>query len=306
MKCKIIFLVFFCSQLKAQIVNGIVLDSISKKPIELVNIFFTETFYGTFTNEQGKFELNNKENTSDLLITTIGYESKKVKFSDFNNQNDSLIIIYLKPGIEALDEIELTDKKLKYSSTKTILSEREKEMFYSFQFGSENVTFIKNEFYKKGKIETLYLDLLKVKDYPNECKKCKVDYIVSLNIKFYEYNKKNKLPGKELYHKNIIVEPENKTYKFKIDVDSLNIDFPKEGVCIGVETINTKYVKPKTSFAIIAPAIKFTNTKSNKEVLSWSRYRNEGWIFKTDSNWKANNIFFKTIVVDLKVKIKKE
>jgi hypothetical protein len=305
MKCKIIFLVFFCSQLKAQIVNGIVLDSISKKPIELVNIFFTETFYGTFTNEQGKFELNNKENTSDLLITTIGYESKKVKFSDFNNQNDSLIIIYLKPGIEALDEIELTDKKLKYSSTKTILSEREKVLTYAFQFGSENVTYVKNVFYKRGKIESLKLDLKKIKNYPKQCRKCKVDYIASINVKFYEYDKRNKLPGKELYYKNIIVDLENKTYSLKIDVDSLNIDFPKDGVCVGVETINTKYEKPKISFAIIAPSIKFTNTKRKEEVLSWSRYRNEGWIFKTSSNKKRKNLFFKSLIVDLKVKIEK-
>jgi hypothetical protein len=113
------------------------------------------------------------------------------------------------------------------------------------------------------------------------------------------------MPGKEIYNQNIIVEPENKNHKFKIDIDTLNINFPKDGVCVGIETINTKYEKPKTSFAIIAPSIKFTNTKSKKEVLSWSRYRNQGWVFKTDSSLKTNNMFFKTMVVDLKVKIEK-
>jgi hypothetical protein len=302
---KWLILLIFSQFAYSQNIKGIVLDSITKKPIELTNVFFTETYYGTFTNQDGKFELNCKENKSDLLITAIGYETEKIKISNFDLQKDSLVTIYLTPKTTELKEVVVINKQIKYFPPKTILSEREKEIFYSFQFGSENVTYVKNEFYKKGKIESLILDLQKVKDYQKPCKSCKVDYIASLNIKFYEYDKKNKLPGKEICLKNIIVEPENKTYKFKINLDSLNIDFPKNGVCVGIETINTKYQKPKTSFAIIAPSVKYTNTKSKKEVLSWSRYRNQGWEFKTDSNWKANNLFFKTMVVDLKVKIEK-
>ncbi len=92
MKYKIIFLLLFCYQLKAQTINVDILDSKTKKPIELVNIFFTETYYGTFTNEKGEFQLNTKENKSDLWITTIGYKSKKVKLSYFENQKDSIKI----------------------------------------------------------------------------------------------------------------------------------------------------------------------------------------------------------------------
>jgi hypothetical protein len=302
---KFFILLLFTQLSFSQTIKGVVLDSISKKPLELVNVFFEESYYGTFTNSKGEFVLSTKKNTNDLFITNIGYESKKIKISVLQKKMDSLTFFYLKPRLEALDEIVLTDKKIKYSASKKILSEREKVLTYAFQFGSENVTYVKNVFYKRGKIESLKLDLKKIKNYPKQCRKCKVDYIASINVKFYEYDKRNKLPGKELYYKNIIVDLENKTYSLKIDVDSLNIDFPKDGVCVGVETINTKYEKPKISFAIIAPSIKFTNTKRKEEVLSWSRYRNEGWIFKTSSNKKRKNLFFKSLIVDLKVKIEK-
>jgi hypothetical protein len=302
---KCFFILFFVQLTYSQNIKGVVLDSISKKPIELTNVFFTDTYYGTFTNEKGVFQLNIKDNKSDILITNIGYESKKIKLASFVYNKDSSAIFYLKPKIEELDAVIISNKKSNYSSIKSILSEREKTLYYAFQFGSENVTFIKNEFRKKGKIQTVLLDLKRVSDYKEPCKKCKVEYIVSLNIKFYEYDKRNKIPGKEIYNKNIIVELQNKTYKLKVDVDSLNIKFPEDGVCVGVETVNSKYERINHRFGLTAPSILFTNTKSREEVISWSRYRNEGWKFNTDSNQKSNAIFFKKTAVDLKVKIEK-
>lgn len=302
---KYFFILFFTQFICSQNIKGIVVDSISRKPIELTNVFFLESYYGTFTNEKGVFQLNTKGNKSDILITNIGYESKKVKLSNFVNIKDSVLVFYLKPKIEELDEVVISSKKNNYSYANSILSEREKTLYYAFQFGSENVSYIKNQFRKKGKIQTVFLDLKKVKDFVEPCKKCKVEYIVSLNIKFYDYDLRNKIPGKEIYSKNIIVELQNKTYKLKVDVDSLNIDFPKNGVCIGVETINTKYEKTNNKFGLKAPSILFSNTKSKDEVISWSRHRKEGWKFVSDSNRKMNNTFFKKIVIDLKVKIEK-
>lgn len=300
---KCFILLFFCQSIYSQNVRGVVLDSLNKKPIELANVFFADTYYGTFTDSKGEFELNIKDNKSDLYLSNIGYQTKKIKFLDFVNIQDSIIVFYLNPQVEELNEIIISNKKQNYSSIKSILSEREKTLYYSFQFGSENVSYIKNEFYKKGKIEAIFLDFQKVKDFTEPCKKCKVEYIISLNIKFYEFDKKNKIPGKEIYDKNIIVELQNKTYKLKIDVEKFGIDFPIDGVCVGIETVNTKYKSINTKFSLSAPSIKFTNTKSKNEIISWSRYRREGWQFNTDTN--SNNRFFKTLAIDLNVKIEK-
>ena len=59
------------------------------------------------------------------------------------------------------------------------------------------------------------------------------------NIKFYEYDSITHLPKAEIYSKNIIVSPKNKSYKMQINLDSLNIKIPKNGICIGLEIINT-------------------------------------------------------------------
>ena len=71
----------------------------------------------------------------------------------------------------------------------------------------------------------------------------------------------------------------NKTYELEIDVSDLNIEFPENGICVGVEIVNTKYKTPLKSMAIMAPRINFTHT--DYKIVSWGRYRNKSWKVNT-------------------------
>jgi hypothetical protein len=67
------------------------------------------------------------------------------------------------------------------------------------------------------------------------------DYLATYNIRFYEFDSINRTPGEELYFENLIVEPtKNKTYKLKINIDVLKLNYLKRYLH-WVEIINTKY-----------------------------------------------------------------
>ena len=141
-------------------------------------------------------------------------------------------------------------------------------------------------------MEQVILNLNKSKEY---------DYLATYNIKFYEYNSVNKEPGELLYFKKLVINPENKTYELKIDVEELGITFPKNGICIGVEIVNDKYEQPTKSMAIIAPKINFTHT--DLKLLTWSRFRNKEWKSHTRKSPVAKG--FINGLVKIMVKFKK-
>jgi iron complex outermembrane receptor protein len=93
MKKIIILFLFLSSQILPQIksIQGIIIDSESKQPLQFANVLVKGTTLGTTTNQDGKFSLNGKFSGSDLLkISFIGYKNIEIPISDFNT--DELLI----------------------------------------------------------------------------------------------------------------------------------------------------------------------------------------------------------------------
>ncbi|WP_339920770.1 TonB-dependent receptor [uncultured Flavobacterium sp.] len=80
---------------------GFVLAKEDNSPLEKVNIKF-ENGVGTSTNKKGYFELK-KDKSTDLLISCVGYTSKKISLNDFQNNNCSKI--YLEVELLELNNI---------------------------------------------------------------------------------------------------------------------------------------------------------------------------------------------------------
>ncbi|AKC20869.1 hypothetical protein [Flavobacterium psychrophilum] len=222
-------------------------------------------------------------------------------------RQEVVVVFYLIPTTVQLNEVVVENKKIKYGWSQSIQSKRENTRFFGFQFGTENCTYIKNSEHKKGKITAVILDLKKITQYNKDNPKWKLDYISDYNIKFYEIDLQNNRPGAEIYNKDIIVNPENKTRNFKINTDSLNIPFPESGVCVGVEMINTRYKNPKEVFATIGPRINFTENRDANPVMAWSRFR-------YDKEWKFEPVAriqdrkgrrYNMMIVDLIIKPEK-
>ncbi len=71
-----------CMMIWGQVITGIVLDQESGEPIDFASVFFSGTFVGTTTDEQGRFELDiSKYASRSLSISAVGYASASI--SDF-------------------------------------------------------------------------------------------------------------------------------------------------------------------------------------------------------------------------------
>lgn len=204
------------------------------------------------------------------------------------NSYESEMHIALSQKALALNEVVIDYKKKKYSGTKRLGLSRKYKVQKSIPFGLEFCSYIENPNYKEGKVKAVYLDLKKEKEF---------DYQASYNIRFYEYDELEKKPGKELYGQNILVYPDNKTYELKINVDSLNIAFPQNGICVGVEVINTRYEGKLKSMAVIAPRILFTHT--DRKLITWDRYRSKEWRIGTTKSQVRKDFVNAMINIDV-------
>lgn len=287
-----IILLFISLKSYSQIINGRIIDSITKEPIEFANVTFLHRDLGVSSDDLGLFKIKIIDNKDNLQISSVGYQKKFFNLSEFNEDKIYTVDIELAPKTEKLEEVVIINKKINYTGLKTLGLSKKLKVRTGFPFGYEFCNYIKNPTNKKGKIKNIILSLNEKKDF---------DYIATYNIKFYEYDSINKKPGEEIYFENLIIEPQNKTYKLKIDVDSLKIKLPANGVCIGVEILNTKYKENIKTMSIIAPSINFTHTQM--EVLTWNRYRSKKWIVGTHKSQVKDS--FVNAMINIEVQIEK-
>src|SRR5450432_2216623 len=84
------FVVF--SQEKTFSVTGKVIDEKTKQRMPGASVFCQNTTIGTITNNEGKFFMRLNNGGYDLVISYTGFETKMMRISNGNPQNDSLSI----------------------------------------------------------------------------------------------------------------------------------------------------------------------------------------------------------------------
>ena len=270
------FLVLVTSITHCQTIKGIIKDSISEETIPYVNIVLLQGG-GTYSNEKGEFTLKVKENKPDtLMVSILGYSSIKLPIQPSRIEDEILLDLLLTPKTETLDEVIVVSKKKKYNKKIRLGEHKNGNIGVTSLIGYETCILITNPKKEKGKIKKVFIDLKRRKN---------ADFTAIFNIKFYSYNQENDSPGELLYTKNIYVKPKNRKYRFWINVNELDIPFPENAVCIGVEMINgSGHVKKYTKFG---PMFRYTITKSKTKV--WSNYHNTGWK-NANINRKNNKI----------------
>jgi hypothetical protein len=93
---------FICNNVHCQIIEGTVLDSETKSPISFATIYFSGTFAGTYSDNNGNFTLDISGNTSKpLTISAVGYYSTSP--SEFSPGEH--VTIYLIPKVYELKGI---------------------------------------------------------------------------------------------------------------------------------------------------------------------------------------------------------
>lgn len=95
MKYLIILFLFISVQLNAQIeiINGRILSLSDKLPLNFASVVVDGKGIGTSSNAEGFFELRQKLDADDILLFThLGFESKKIKVSDYLNSSKEVFL----------------------------------------------------------------------------------------------------------------------------------------------------------------------------------------------------------------------
>ena len=101
----IAFLLFFVSQFiySQETIKGIVTDE-NNQPLLGANVFWFNTAIGTTTDENGNFSIKKSPETTFLVVSYIGFETKKIEITS------NTITVVLKE-VNALKEVTITKTK---------------------------------------------------------------------------------------------------------------------------------------------------------------------------------------------------
>ncbi len=208
-----IILFLFSISLFAQIsTEGIIKDVRTGKPIPYVNIGIIKKDKGTVSTYKGKFEfeISLKSMKDTIKLSSIGYQPKSILVKDFVAILKTNPIIKLIPEITKLNEVVVTNKKLK---EKTLGNKtKSKKMRGAFRNAVAG-----NEVGVK----------IKIKDSPTFIKKFHANVIsnTSEKVKFRLnfYNIKDGVPNEKLIKENIIFSINVKEGQFTLDLEKYDI-----------------------------------------------------------------------------------
>jgi hypothetical protein len=167
--------------------------------------------------------VSNHPKSDTIEFSYLGYKKAKISVNDFMDSNGPTIFLKEKPM--EIGEVKVVPKKY----TTTIVGIKEKKPWglqYANIFSGNKGNFLENKKKETGWIKSVSY-YLHEDGYPN----------APFRVRIYEVDKKNK-PGKDLLKENLVVSAKKSGW-FTIDVSDYNIAFPKEGVFVMMEWINS-------------------------------------------------------------------
>ena len=115
MKKFITFIILFIYALAAEAqthsAGGTVVDSLTRKPMEYISVYFKHTASGCLTNYKGEFFVKDSSGADTLVIDAIGYEKRYIKLKPGQNTG---MKIQLKQANIRLTEAVVRPKREKY------------------------------------------------------------------------------------------------------------------------------------------------------------------------------------------------
>lgn len=223
MKILVLFYLLIFNNIFAQKIT--VLEQGSNVAVPYATVVFYKDdmiFFGDYTNDFG--EINFQKEYDFINISCLGFETRKV----FKNQIENNVIFLNKINIQ-LEEVVLTNNKQEFIA---IGENKRKKSFsgsFAFEKGSEVVQFIENKLKKTTKINSFAFVTEKVKN--------KVAYRVHLYKRIQNFNATVDI---EIPTLNTIYYLEKDSNGLvEINLSQYDIDFPLEGIYIGLESLGT-------------------------------------------------------------------
>lgn len=299
------FLFLFPMLAAAQVFTSTVKSSDDQTPLAYVNVSILNKKIGTNTNSKGEFSLALQKYKQDtLLISHIGYESKKLTIITLLKHPEHYQNLFMNSAYEAIDEVVLQVKNKKYGGKHSLgLRKKWFSSRVGVQFGMEQAIYIPNDKDKPGKVEEVSFWV------GEEDQMFYNSRFTWFRIKFYNYDKLNQEPGKLLSYETLLIKPEGNTEQhLKIEVSKYAIPFPKNGICVVIETINPNPTEGSDNQYMTYPTLIYSREKVNR---SWMNYRGNNWHQRSEEHRVENAVLgndkkmYLTPVVKIKVRYEK-
>jgi len=208
----ILLLLFSLSLFAQKSTEGIIKNAETDEPIPYVNIGIVKKDKGTVSTDEGKFEFEIPSNLMNdtIKLSSIGYKPKTMLAKDFVAILKTNPIIKLLPEITELDEVVVTNKKLKEKVVGNKTKSKKMKGAFSYAVAGNEVG-IK----------------IKIKDSPTYIKKFHVNVVsnTSEKVKFRMnfYNIKDGLPNEKIIKENIIFSINVKEGDFTLNLEKYDI-----------------------------------------------------------------------------------
>jgi|GEM_PF-2326130 len=273
----IIGLLFLTIQLKAQTKNYFIVDSITKEAIPYATISIFANSTGTYSDSKGTFDIAIKD--SLVKIYCLGYETKSFNLKKL--LNDTLLLY---PVTYDLNEIIVREPE-KTKKTEIGFYHSKHGIGRSLMPGGEMVVYIPNNTGDTPYIEDI---LIGIETRIHKAINWREGFVGVYKVNIYAVNPESVVPSSSILKKDLIFTTANLQEKNIIDVSEYNIEFPVDGVFIGIEWIGkqntatgdlvTKYKRS------LDPWISCSYKPKNTIVYEKRSYKKGEWVLITDEH----------------------
>ncbi|MFN3967766.1 hypothetical protein [Flavobacterium sp.] len=201
-----------CTLFQAQTVVH-VKDKESKMPVAYANVWKAESLYKT-ADSTGVFSIDPKETTTYFKITSVGYHDTIAKIT---------AEIFLRPNRIALDEVKLVQRK--FEKTLKLGKAKRGDNHYGVQWDTKMAMTAK--YFPNDKTKGKYLS--KAKFFATATNKNRL-----ISVLVYSVGDDGK-PDEILNTETLIYKLKKGTHVVEADFNSLNIEFPSNGIFIIIQ-----------------------------------------------------------------------
>ncbi len=232
-----IFLLAIPLNAQEVLLEGSVMDSRSKDPIPYVNLSFLNTLKGTSTDEEGKFfiDIPTPYLEKQVHISSLGYKDTIVNAQKLYKEKK----IFLVEESFELDEVVVSENFGNADVLNPITSYSLTSGFSSSATPWVVALYFPNIGAQKKYMHTVTVFLKKDINFKRDAAK--------FRLRMYDVAPGTKKPNKDLLRKSIVLEANMEQEYVSIDLSSLQIKIPKEGIYIGIEWLFVPYNWYKTT-----------------------------------------------------------
>ncbi|WP_027067810.1 carboxypeptidase-like regulatory domain-containing protein [Maribacter sp. Hel_I_7] len=227
----IFFLIVGVGHAQEVLVEGHVFDEKSKTSVPYANISFLKTLKGTSSDEDGYFYIDVPESylERDVHISALGFKDT-IMSAKVISENKK---IYLKEESFELEEVVVSHSLGDSQVLNPISSYSIKSGFSSAETPWVLALYFPNIGAAKKYLERITIYVQKNSKFKRESSK--------FRLRLYDVDKNTRKPNHDLIRKSIILES-SKTEDFvSIDLSSMGIRIPEEGIYVGLEWLFLPY-----------------------------------------------------------------